>query len=160
MIRALFLALLWVLLAGWDADYLAYGVVSVAAATALSHLLVPRSRLRLHVVGTARLVAWFLQQTGIGGQDVAHRAVTRTPDIEPAVVETQVWLPEGPARQTAMLLMNLMPGSMVQRELADDRVELHTLSSTLAPAQQFDELQHRVAAAFSLPGRATDAAQQ
>ena len=57
----LFLALLWVLLAGWDADYLAYGVVSVAAATALSHLLVPRSRLRLHVVGTARLVAWFLQ---------------------------------------------------------------------------------------------------
>ena len=29
----LFLALLWVLLAGWDADYLAYGVVSVAAAT-------------------------------------------------------------------------------------------------------------------------------
>ena len=55
--------------------------------------------------------------------------------------------------------MNLMPGSMVQRELAEDRVELHTLSPTLAPAQ-FDELQHRVAAAFSLPGRATDAAQQ
>ena len=76
MIRALFLALLWVLLAGWDADYLAYGVVSVAAATALSHLLVPRSRLRLHVVGTARLVAWFLQQTGIGGGDVARRALS------------------------------------------------------------------------------------
>lgn len=54
--------------------------------------------------------------------------------------------------------MNLMPGSMVQRELAEDRVELHTLSPTLATAQQFDDLQRRVAAAFSLPDRAADAA--
>lgn len=158
MIRALFFALLWVLLAGWDADYLVYGVVSVAAATALSHVLVPRSRLRLHLVGTARLVGWFLQQTVVGGVDVARRAVARTPDIAPAVVETPVWLPEGPARQTALLLMNLMPGSMVQRERAGDHVELHTLSATLEPAQQFDDLQRRVAAAFSLPDRAADAA--
>ncbi|MDO5669259.1 MAG: Na+/H+ antiporter subunit E [Corynebacterium sp.] len=160
MIRLLFFAGVWLLLAGWNADYLAYGVVSVVAATALSHVLVPRSNLRLHPVGTARLVAWFLQQTGIGGVDVARRAIAARPDIAPEVVETQVWLPAGPARQSAMLLMNLMPGSMVQRETGADRVELHTLSPTLEPARQFDELQRRVAAAFSLPDQATGDAER
>ncbi|MDO5512307.1 Na+/H+ antiporter subunit E [Corynebacterium sp.] len=158
MIRLLFFACLWLVLAG--TDYLVYGVISVAAATALSHLLVPRSDLRLHVVGTVRLTGWFLQQTGIGGVDVARRAVARTPDIAPVVVETQVWLPAGPARQTALLLMNLMPGSMVQREVTGDRVELHTLARSLEPEQQFDDLQRRVAAAFSLAVPGADETQR
>lgn len=65
-----------------------------------------------------------------------------------------------------MLLMNLMPGTMVQRAVAVDKdgrlldadcpgtvatgVELHTLSEDLAPARQWAELEQRVAAAYGV----------
>lgn len=104
------------------------------------------------------LAGWFLGQSAAGGVDVARRALGRRPDIEPAVVRAPVDLPEGHARQLAMLLMNLMPGSMIQRapgstghdaaaSAGGDQVELHTLSVSLDPAGQWSRLQRRVAQA-------------
>lgn len=158
--RALLLALLWMLLSGAAADYLTYGAVSVVAATALSLVLMPPqgpprpTRWPRRLWFGAMLAGWFLGQSVVGGIDVARRALRRHPDIEPAVVEAPVELPEGHARQMAMLMMNLMPGSMIQRapENAEkpaqaDRVELHTLSASLHPADQWSHLQRRVAQA-------------
>lgn len=172
-IRAVLLALVWLFLAGWTADYALYGVVSVAAATALSLALLPPHggpepvhwprRIRRSVV----LAGWFLWQSARGGVDVAVRACRRTPAIEPTVVVAAVELPEGHSRQLAMLMMNLMPGTMVQRDSVqrdtvqrdvpqgdaasqtDSSVELHTLSLELNPVDQWDQLQRRVAAAFA-----------
>lgn len=163
VVRAAVLGLLWVFLAGWDADYALYGVVSVAAATALSlALLPPRARPEparwpQRVWFSLILVLWFLWQSGRGGVDVARRAVSPTPDIEPTVVVAAVRLPHGHARQLAMLLMNLMPGSMVQRgprpgdqdHHGDEVVELHTLSEALNPAEQWYQLQLRAGRAFT-----------
>ena len=158
LLRAALLAALWVLFTGWTAQYAVYGVVSVVAATGLSLVLLPpHSAPRPHrwprrAVFTVVLISWFLGQSVRGGIDVALRAIKPTPDIAPAVVAGAVELPEGHARQLAMVLMNLMPGSMIQdgpythHDLA--QVQLHTLSPDLDPSAQWSTLQHRVARAF------------
>ena len=163
LVRAAVLGLLWVFMAGWDADYAVYGAVSLAAATALSLALLPPR----HQPAPARwprrmwfsllLILWFLWQSARGGVDVARRAVTPTVDIEPAVVVAAVRLPRGHALQLAMLMMNLMPGSMVQRGPrpadqgagAEEVVEIHTLSQALNPAEQWRQLQLRTGRAFT-----------
>lgn len=159
-LRALVLAVLWVALAGWDADYAVYGIVSVSAATALSLVLMPPGSLRVgtwprRIWFTLVLVAWFLGQSVRGGVDVAMRALRRRPDIEPAVFEAPVRIPAGAQREIALLLMNLMPGSMVQKIITpapagDPLVELHTLSPDLDPVDQWHRLEERVAAAFAV----------
>ncbi|GAA1809017.1 Na+/H+ antiporter subunit E [Nesterenkonia flava] len=170
VVRAALVTLLWIFFAGWNPEYVAYGMVSIAAATALSlWLLPPRepSRLQrwpLRVWFSAVLFVWFLGQSVAGGVDVAVRALRRPVKIEPAVVVAPLQLPEGHARQRALLMMNLMPGSMIQRvtDGAGDparvtstgwtttpaQVELHTLSASLNPAAQWQSLQQKVSRAM------------
>lgn len=165
VLRAVLLAVLWVALAGWTADYAVYGLVSVALAVVFSLALLPPRPARLRswparAWGLATLAAWFLGQSVRGGVDVALRALRPAPDIEPAVLSAPIELPAGPARQVALILMNLMPGSMVQRmvtaagETADaldaraHHVELHTLSTALQPVAQWRGLQWRVGRAL------------
>lgn len=170
VVRAALLGLLWVFFAGWEADYAVYGAVAVAAATVLSLvLLTPQGRPKpavwpRRVWFAVLLAAWFVGQSVRGGTDVALRALRGRRGIEPAVVEAGFQLPPGHARELALTMMNLMPGSMVQRvvgasggtaDVVADRpmeeprhVELHTLSPSLDPAGQWAELQHRVRRAF------------
>ncbi|GAA1164164.1 Na+/H+ antiporter subunit E [Nesterenkonia sandarakina] len=172
VLRALLLGLLWWALSGGGADYVIYGVISVALATALSLVLLPPSSARSPREWPRRwgaivvLLGWFLGQSVIGGLDVARRALSRPIDVEPCVVVAPFELEPGQARQLALALMNLMPGSMVQQvidaegEPADHTaegpvstpvaVQLHTLSAQLDPASQWARLQRRVGAAFGL----------
>lgn len=159
-LRAVLLGVLWVLLSSAAPEYAVYGLVSVSAATALSLWLLPapgpdrprspRAGLARRLRGGAGLVGWFLGQSVVGGVDVARRALRRTPDIAPEVLPARIDLPPGGARHLAVLLMNLMPGSMVQRA-GEDVVELHTLAAELEPVAQWQRLQRRVAAAAGLP---------
>lgn len=170
VLRGAALAGLWAFLAGWSAEYGIYGVVSVATATGFSLWLSPPQRQvdvrrwPRRVWFTVALALWFIGQSVIGGVDVAVRAVRRPVGIDPAVVTAPVELPPGHSRQLAMLMMNLMPGSMIQRgvhQTDDDvaataltwsdghsdqaaQVELHTLSASLNPAAQWRSLQQRV----------------
>lgn len=160
VVRALVLAVFWVALAGWSADYAVYGVISVAIATGTSLLLLPPrapapGTWARRAVGTVSLLGWFLWQSVRGGVDVAVRALKPTPDVAPRVVVAPLEVPAGAARQLALILMNLMPGSMVQRMItahgrtahapsqSPTHVELHTLSLSLEPAAQWKELQQR-----------------
>lgn len=148
ILRVVVLAVVWEAVSSWEPDYALYGLVSVVAATALSLRLVPPGRM-LRIRGAVALAGWFLYKAVAGGIDVARRAVLPTVDIEPAVVRARIHLPPGHARELAVLLMNLMPGTMVQRRHGEE-VELHTLSRELGPVQQWEALQDRVARAFGL----------
>ena len=98
------------------------------------------------------MLGWFLWQSARGGVDVALRALKPTVDADPQVVIAPLELPPGAARQVALILM---PGSAVQRMITEDgepahepdhsptHVELHTLSLSLGPTEQWRELQHR-----------------
>ena len=157
--RAAVFALLWTGLAGWDWDQGVYGGLGVAAATAASLLLAPpppcpplRRWPRRCWAGVV-LTLWFTRQTVAGGVDVSLRALRRAVDVEPVVLRAPLRLPEGRARELALLMMNLMPGSMIQRTL-DDEVEIHTLSPRMAPQMLWHQLQGKVASAVggdSLP---------
>ncbi|WP_261623381.1 Na+/H+ antiporter subunit E [Nesterenkonia marinintestina] len=170
ILRLVIFGALWVLLSGADAYYLGYGAVSVAAAAGLSLALTPpryaarpRTWGRRSAAGI-RLAGWFLIKSVHGGVDVAVRAVRPRLDVAPEVVTAPLELPRGGGRQLALLMMNLMPGTMVQRVLDDehgdqhgdqhhnrqgrDRVELHTLSRSLEPAEQWRRLQELVAPVF------------
>lgn len=174
VLRVVLLGVLWAALSSGSLDYAVYGVVSVVACTALSlWLSPPQAPVRLarwprRLWFTAALCLWFVWQSVLGGVDVAVRSLRHPVRIEPAVVRAPIDLPEGHARQLAMVLMNLMPGSMIQRTTDDDgatalvttdpdaaatcalpqQVELHTLAAQLDPARQWKHLQHRVARAF------------
>lgn len=166
-LRATVLGVVWVSFAGWDVSYLGYGVVSVAAATALSLILLPPSqpdirRWPRRAWHSVVLAGWFLGKSVSGGVDVAGRALKPTPDIAPAVITVPFDVPAGPARQLVLLLMNLMPGTMVQQVVDDSgqaadhpgapatAVQLHTLSRSLAPEKQWRQLQRKVAAAYGV----------
>jgi multicomponent Na+:H+ antiporter subunit E len=156
LLRFAVFGLVWLALSGADPANIPYGVIAVAATTALSMALLPPAqptirRWPARLWGTLVLVAWFLQQSIIGGFDVARRAVWPKVDIEPAVVDVHVTLPQGPAQQLSLLLMNLLPGSMVQHvKYVEDKpvAEIHTLSLDLEPKKQWAALQHRVQQAF------------
>lgn len=151
VLRVLILAVVWEAVSSWQPAYAPYGLVSVLAATALSLRLVPPDS-TFRIRGAVALAGWFLYKAVAGGIDVARRAVHPTPDIEPTVVRARLRLPPGHSQELAMLLMNLMPGTMVQRRRGEE-VELHTLSLDLEPVQQWEELQDLIVRTFGLePG--------
>lgn len=150
--------LVWLGLSAADPSNLSYGAIAVAATTALSMALLPPKRPAFQlwparIWGTVRLVAWFLVQSVSGGADVARRALSPQVDIAPAVVDVQVRLPHGAAQQLCFLLMNLLPGSMVQHVRTVDGqlvAEIHTLALELEPGEQWQTLQDRVQQAFQV----------
>lgn len=168
VMRAFGLTLVWGALSGWRSQYAVYGAVAIAVATGFSLLLLPpRRQVQLGAWPkrawlTLVLINWFLARSAQGGVDVALRALKRPADIAPIVVPAPMLLPDGHARQVALLMMNLMPGSMVQRVVTGPAVdpavtsespekammvELHSLAEALQPAEQWAILQRRVGAA-------------
>lgn len=174
VLRAGILGVLWAGFTSASMDYAVYGLVSVLACTLMSLWLIPPesptqiARWPRRVWFSGALCLWFLWQSVLGGVDVAVRSLRRPVRIDPTVVRAPIDLPEGHARQLAMVLMNLMPGSMIQRTTDDagatalvttdpdsaaicvspQQVELHTLAPELDPARQWKQLQHRVSRAF------------
>lgn len=152
ILRSIVFGLVWLGLSAANPAQLPYGIIAAVAATALSMALLPSARPCLRrwpakIWGTVVLAAWFFQQSVVGGIDVARRAILPTVDIAPAVVAVEVTVAEGPDQQLCYLLMNLLPGSMVQHVKTVNGkpvAEIHTLSLKLAPAEQWDTLQHRV----------------
>ncbi len=149
---------IWLALSGADSAYFSYGAVAVLLVTVMSLVLLPPKpptfrHWPARIWGTLVLVGWFLQQSVIGGVDVARRALTPTVDVDPAVVEVTVDLPAGAAQNLSLVLMNLLPGSMVQhvKDVEGQTVaEIHTLAIELGPKSQWDTLQHRVGRAFQI----------
>lgn len=164
--RAAILLLIWQALSGGGTEYLGYGVLSSVLGALCSLALLPPRRgtavtlLRRLPYG-ASLVAWFLWESLRGGADVARRSLRRPVDVEPVVVRAPLTLPPGAARQLALLMINLMPGTMVQRVVespdGDDAamVELHALAEEFDPARSWAALEERVALALS-PGASSD----
>lgn len=156
LLRLLGFGLTWLGLSDASSDNFSYGIISAAAATALSLVLLPPAAPQFklwpkRLVGTALLAGWFVQQSVIGGIDVARRAITPRIDVSPEIFDVGIDLPPGAGREVCYLLMNLLPGSMVQRvrETDDQTVaEIHTLSAELNPQQQWERLQTRVERAF------------
>lgn len=157
--RLVVFGVIWLALSEADPTQFVYGLFACATATAVSLWLLPPNeptirRWPRRVWGTVMLAGWFIQQSFTGGVDVARRAIRPTVDVEPEIIDVVVELPEGAAQQVCLVLMNLLPGSMVQhtREVNGQTVaEIHTLSRELEPEKQWARLQNRVHQLNSTP---------
>src|SRR5690625_103733 len=158
-LRLAVFALLWWAVTEGDASTWVYAVVVVPVVVAVSLVLLPRrSRApRWWRSGWAllRLAGWFLYRSVAGGVDVARRALTRRPDLDPGFVHCPMRLPQGAMRIAVADLMNLMPGSL-SVVLDDKGLSLHVLDVSLPIPQVVADLEERIAAVAGarLPDRA------
>ena len=102
----------WLLLIGADPADLAAGFFAAAAATWTSLRLLPPSGGRLQYAALVRLAWRFMQQSIIGGLDVARRALDPRLPLRPGFVAYPVRLPLGPARHTFSALTSALPGTL------------------------------------------------
>lgn len=130
-----------------------YAVVAVPAAVGVSLRLAPPRRPRpapvRRLLALARLVAWFLWRSAVGGVDVARRALSRPLDLRPGVVEHRLGLPEGAGRVLVVDMVSLMPGTLSAR-LDGDVLTVHALDVTARIEEQVRALEGRVARALGV----------
>lgn len=148
--RGVLLGLLWWILTEGVSPGWYYGVVATAAALVLSLRLSPpeaqRGRYVTRAGPTLRLVVWFLAQSVRGGIDVSRRILARHVDVRAEIQRHPVHLPPGNQRQLALVMMNLMPGTLVL-SMGKDTALIHVLDSRIAAADLWAQLQRRIAAA-------------
>lgn len=140
---------IWLVLAQGEIRY--WGVVAVAVLTSTfaSLLLVPSSGLGLSFAGWARFTAFFLIQSVLGGFDVARRAFTRPPRVDPVYVEYRFRLTEEPARVLVANVMSLMPGTL-SVSIEGDRLRMHVLDRSMPAMERAGEVEDLAARMFRL----------
>ena len=62
---------------------------------------------------TLSYLAHFLRLSLVSGLDVARRALSATPDLEPGMVEARLRQPPGFARNAFSVIASLLPGSLL-----------------------------------------------
>lgn len=102
----------WLLLIGPNPVDLVAGLFAAAAATGTSLRLLPPSSGRWQYAALTRLTLRFMQQSIIGGLDVARRALDPRLPLRPGFVAYPVRLPPGPARYTFSALTSALPGTL------------------------------------------------
>ena len=117
----------WLLLIGTHPVDLAAGLFAAAAATWTSLRLLPPSGGRWQYAALARLTLRFLQQSIIGGLDVARRALDPRLPLRPGFVAYPVCLPPGPARYAFGALTSALPGTLSTGSNAHGALIYHCL---------------------------------
>lgn len=111
--RACAFFLLWLAVAGLKPSDLPVGVAVAAGAAWASIVLAPPSGGRLNVPATFSYLSRFLGLSLVSGLDVARRALSATPDLEPGMVEARLSQPPGFARNAFSVIASLLPGSLM-----------------------------------------------
>ncbi len=112
MIRGLGFLGFWLLLMGLGPVDVVAGLFAATAATWTSLRLLPPSGGRLRYTALAQLTLRFMQQSIVGGLDVARRALDPRLPLRPGFVVYPVRLPPGPARNTFSALTSALPGTL------------------------------------------------
>lgn len=102
----------WLVLIGADPVDGVAGLFTAAAATWTSLRLLPPSSGRWQYAALARLAWRFMQQSIMGGLDVARRAFDPRLPLQPGFVTYPIRLPPGPARNAFCAFTSAMPGTL------------------------------------------------
>ena len=136
--RACAFFLLWLAVAGLKRADLPVGVAVAAAAAWASVVLAPPSGGRLNGSATLSYLAHFLRLSLVSGLDVARRALSTTPDLNPGMVEVRLRQPAGFARNAFSGIASLLPGSLLTGFDREDeqRAYVHALDVRLPVAAE------------------------
>lgn len=148
--RGLLFLLLWLVVTEGDPGAVVPGLGAAAAATWASLRLLPRAAAAAwpRPLAALRLALRFLNQSVLGGVDVARRALSPRMRLSPGFVQCRLdRLPPGPARHAFAAEMSLLPGTL-GAGLENDTLILHCLEAGPAVIRQAEEEQALLAEAL------------
>jgi multicomponent Na+:H+ antiporter subunit E len=149
VLRIAAMTVLWLILAEGNLRYWGLIIGAIVAATLASLLLVPNSGLSLSPLGLARFVPFFVMQSILGGWDVAIRALSIRPRLDPVYVECTLRLDEEPARVLVANTMSLMPGTL-SVSLEAHQLQMHVLDRAMPAIERAREVEEHAARMFRL----------
>lgn len=159
LVRGLALGGLWWILAEGRSPGWYYGLAAVAVALTASLHVAPPTRAQRRSparAGAAVLLAvWFTGRSLHAGIDVSRRILAPSTTVTPKLQRCPLLLPPGPLRHIALIMANLMPGSLIVA-LEDDTAVFHVLDARLDPTRDWTELQRRIAAVAGRPPQAEE----
>jgi multicomponent Na+:H+ antiporter subunit E len=108
---ALFLGF-WLMISGWAAEDLPFGLAAVAVAAWASLALLPAKTSQIRITALLVLAFDFVRQSVVSGFDVARRALRPHLRLEPGFVRYPVHLPPGNERNAFCAIASLLPGTL------------------------------------------------
>jgi len=145
--RGIVLSLLWWVLGEGRADSWGLGAVGIAAALAASAWLLPPRPGRLSWRGVLGFLGYFLVNMTRAGIQVARIALRPRLDLQPALVELALDLPQPGARLLMAGAMGLMPGT-VSVDLNGNLLRVHVLDRRLPMAAETIALRQHIERMF------------
>jgi multicomponent Na+:H+ antiporter subunit E len=121
------LFVVWVVLAGTGPVDLAVGVVAAVLAAVAGRALSGTPAVAVSWRRFAGLLLRLPAQIVVAGTDVALRALARPPRIAPGILDHDIAVPPGPARNLFRLLSSLQPGSLPVGDGAGGGLVVHHL---------------------------------
>lgn len=148
LMRAVLLAVAWIVVSEGRVAFWYYGLGTVAIALVVSVRMRPLRRpSRPRPWAWAVLMVWAAGRAVAGAVDVARRALGPGRLVDPVEEDLEVVVPMDRGGLIAVAMSNLMPGSLVHR-IGDDSIGMHALARELDAPKGWRALQKRLARAL------------
>jgi len=136
----------WMVIAGGDADDILPGLGAAALATWVSLRLMPPDPLGGSVrwLEVLRLFARFVRVSVLAGLDVARRALAPRMQLAPGYVHYQPQLPPSDARSLFQAMTSQMPGTIPSGTEPSGAIAYHCLDASQPVAAQLAEEESRL----------------
>jgi len=136
----------WMVIAGGNADDLLPGLGAAALATWASLLLMPPDPVGGSVrwLATLGLFARFVRVSVLAGLDVARRALAPRMRLAPGFVRFQPQLPPSDARSLFQAMTSQMPGTIPSGTEPSGTIAYHCLDASQPVAEQLAEEESRL----------------
>ncbi|HSK40686.1 MAG TPA: Na+/H+ antiporter subunit E [Arenibaculum sp.] len=126
LIRFAIFGSIWLVLTNADPSAVPAGILAAGAASFASLRLAPPSGFRVRLLSVPGFVAGFLWRSLLGGIDVASRALSVSPRLDPGFIRYPVALPKDLRRSVLAGEMSLLPGTL-SAGYAGDSMYVHCL---------------------------------
>lgn len=147
ILRAALFCSIWWILTGGSAEAWPAGIGSVVLALTVSLWLLPPSPCRMVVGELPVFFAFFVASSVKGGMQVAEMALQPRLNLQPAMLEIPLRLPQEAERIFLVCMLSLLPGTL-STDLNGNRLQLHVLDSRLPIEQDVRNAELRVARLF------------
>ena len=142
---------LWLILSGFQPADLLVGILAAGIATWASLRLLPLGQWRFQPRALAAFGLRFLGQSVSAGIDVAWRAFTPRPSLQPGFVAYRPRLLQGQAQTVFCTVMSLVPGTLPSGLAKDGDVVIHCLDVEQPVVAQSAVEEKLLARAFGVP---------
>jgi multicomponent Na+:H+ antiporter subunit E len=147
ILRAALFSALWWMLTGGEHGAWGVGLATIVLAVTVSLLLRPPSANSFSITRFPNFFVFFLLKSIQSGIQVAGMTLRPRLDLQPAMLEIQLRLPEEAPRIFLASILNLLPGSL-SAGLDGNRLYLHVLDQRMPIEQEVRNVETRVARLF------------